>query len=256
MANRILFETWAPPASLWSRWAKPVLFAETLHGMLSNRSLSEKELDAAKTAWALPNNNDTAIVLDVPGETAVLYAVALANKGYQPVALFNTTSGSRAAIDVSKIKKALTLGAANLRGMTIPAKAPPAFILDSERKPQGRSPKPGQYDNRWVVLPQDFPSGRFLMNHGIRNIVILRVGTKPAADDLSHILVRWQERGLRIRGASLNSNAAAGDIRVTRPNLFRLAFSRLLVMFGLRRNSAGGFGAVVPEESSGGGYYG
>jgi hypothetical protein len=47
-------------------------------------------------------------------------------------------------------------------------------------------------------------------------------------------------------------------VTVAKPKRFRSIWYRLLAIAGLRRNSAGGFGSVVPQPSSsgGGGYRG
>ena len=74
--------------------------------------------------------------------------------------------------------------------------APPAFLLDSRRFPRGKAASPGQFDNRWMVFPQDFPSGKLLLSRGLRRAVVVREG--PLMDDLAHVLRRWQEAGVRI----------------------------------------------------------
>jgi hypothetical protein len=43
-------------------------------------------------------------------------------------------------------------------------------------------------------------------------------------------------------------------LRVNRPSNFKTLWYRALAMMGLRRNSAGGFGSVIPELASGGGF--
>jgi hypothetical protein len=73
--------------------------------------------------------------------------------------LFNGTSGPAAVIDVGRLTRALAAGAPAIRGYRLPPDAPPAFLLDSRRNEPATPPAPGAYDNRWVVLAQDFPSG-------------------------------------------------------------------------------------------------
>jgi len=42
-------------------------------------------------------------------------------------------------------------------------------------------------------------------------------------------------------------------VEIQKPSRFRSAMYRMLAMVGLRRNSAGGFGAIVPIPGQGGG---
>ena len=48
-------------------------------------------------------------------------------------------------------------------------------------------------------------------------------------------------------------SAGARGLTVSRPALFRAVFHRFLALAGFRRHSLGGFGATLPEPSSGGG---
>ena len=65
-------------------------------------------------------------------------------------------------------------------------------------------------------------------------------------EDLAHVLFRWQEAGLRIRGRG------GREIRVERPPRYRALWYRALATLGLRRNDTGGFGSLVPENTGAG----
>ena len=113
---------------------------------------------------------------------------------------------------------------------------------------------PGRFDNRWAVFPQDFPSASFLMSNGVRAVVLgQRLADEPQRD-LAHVLLRWQEAGIQILLGALQRDASPEPIRVSRPGQFRALWYRALVLAGLRRNSAGGFGAVVPVPSQSSGF--
>ena len=73
-------------------------------------------------------------------------------------------------------------------------------------------------------------------------------------NDLAHVLLRWQEAGIQILSWKLNEQTAPAPIRCNGPPRFRALWYQALALAGLRRNSTGGFGGVVPEPSSGGGY--
>src|SRR5947208_11636408 len=76
-----IFSVWAPDGSLWSRWAKPVLFAH-LDSALSQIPV---QAAAADMSWAPPPAEKTAFVLDLPAAEGVLNGFALATLGYHPV---------------------------------------------------------------------------------------------------------------------------------------------------------------------------
>ena len=113
---------------------------------------------------------------------------------------------------------------------------------------------PGRFDNRWTVFPQDFPSANFLSSHGVRSAVLGQLFVGEPQRDLAHVLMRWQDAGIRILACDVQRDAPPEPIRITRPGQFRMLWYRALVIAGLRRNSAGGFGAVVPEPSQSSGF--
>jgi hypothetical protein len=241
-----VFETWAPQTSVWSPWAKPVLFT----AMESASALAE--LPAPGVAWAPDAASQTAIVVDLPGVDAVAVGVALAGRGYRPVPLFNGCHGPAAAVDVMPLVEAIAAAQAVLERIAPAPGAPPAFLLDSRRT--AIAPAPGAFDNRWVVLPQDFPSATSLVSHGIRQAVV--VTRRPVADDLTHVLLRWQEAGIPVLGIS-DEGGRAAPLALSRPSQFRSAVHALLARAGLRRSSAGGFGALIPippPPGTGGGF--
>jgi hypothetical protein len=246
-----LFEIWAPSDRLWSQWAKPVLFTHCAARVIpEGQAVAWPRLDA-------PNDHITALVIDLPRALAVDYGIAAARDGYWPVPLFNCCFGPGAVLNVIEMLDRLALGTEELRHLSIPPNAPPAFLLDSKRMiPEGVL-LPGSFDNRYIILPQDFPSAGFLKTHGItRAVWIYQViqgysPRKEPREDLAHVLRRWQEGGIEIYGTELNSGHT-DRIDIPRPSRFRSIFYRAFALMGLRRNSAGGFGGIIPQPSSGG----
>lgn len=252
MTRMELYEAWAPPESVWSRWAKPVLFAE-MPLTQTSEALGDALVETTGLSCPAPDER-TALVVELPGVQSVVAGADLARRGYRPVPLFNASSGPAAILDVERIKAALRRYAPTLGALSIPADAPPAFLLDSERLAGSRIVAPGRFDNRWVVLPQDFPSGNFLLSQDIRSAALLRINGERVSDDLAHVLRRWQEAGMPLRRLSTTPGAKCRPLEVPRPSRFRALWYRALAVAGLRRNSAGGFGGIVPLPSSGGGY--
>ncbi len=246
-----LFETWAPSASPWAAWAKPVLFAH-------RPPAAGADFGEATSPGAIPaSDGATAVVVDLPGPAGVTAAVPLARLGYRPVPVYNAVpagAGVPAAVDVGAILSALAATAADLRAVRLAADAPPAFLLDAGRRVAraGVTLGPGVFDNRSVSLPTDFPSAGRLRAAGVRRIVLVQPTTAPPASDLAHTLRRWQDGGLPI----LRYAADAPDrppvlVAVARPGGFRSMWHGLTARLGLRRHPLGGFGGTLPFPSSG-----
>lgn len=251
-----LFDLWAPPDAVWSRWAKPVLFAGWPPPLFHSRGAEPGAPAPAEAAAAVPDilpDPSLAVVVDLPGAGAVEAGLALARRGYRPVPSFNGGDHPGALVDVEPILRALASGAEILREIGLSPEAPPAFLLDSRRQSPDGAPEPGRYDNRWLVFPQDFPSASFLLSRRIRRVLLIQeAGRTRPADDLAHGLRRWQEAGIEMLLLHPGEGSPAA-FQVAKPPRFRNLFYRALATLGLRRNSAGGFGAVIPLSSSGGG---
>lgn len=243
---------WAPEGVVWSEWAKPVVFAHR-SVLLTEPALVVPEL----TLSSLPRPWDqSALVVDLPGAQSVLIGLALAERGYRPVPLYNGTSGPAAVVPMDAIEHALGAGADVLKRCTITPDARPAFLLDSERSTTLGAGVPGRYDNRWIVLPQDAPSGTFLLSQGVREVTVIQQRLETPQPDLSHVLLRWKEAGLRLRAISLETGAVDEDLSLAVPQRFRRLWYGAIALMGLRRNNVGGFGSTVPEQTQSSGFYG
>jgi hypothetical protein len=250
--NRIeAFESWAPPDGVWSVWAKPVLFVE---GVLAQPGAESPPAQRRVEAWWTPAaTGDTAVVVDLPGDYSVEVGLALARRGYRPVPLYNCAPGPDPVVKVDELVRGLFSGAAELRELRLPPNAPPAFLLDSCRWADLMLSS-GQFDNRWLVFPQDFPSANFLLARGIGRVLLVRESAqvRQPARDLAHVLLRWQEAGVAILAYATQSAGPLEPLTVWRPSHFRRLWYRALVLAGLRRHGGGGFGAAVPEDGGGG----
>ena len=251
MSPEDCYAAWAPDDVEWARWAKPVLFTQ----LDAPAGTEPPALPAFDAVGALPEAGDgVAVVVELPGEESLLTGLKLATRGFRPVPLYNATWGPRPALDVSLIVRWLRAGAEFLTKAGLRPDAPPAFLLDADRN--RRQPAPGDYDNRWVVLPQDFPSATLLLSRRIREVVLIQRGGAAPREDLAHVLRRWQEGGVRIMTLDLERGGAPAVLDVPRPSTFRIAWYGLIALLGLRRSNVGGFGGMVPEQTSGGGFRG
>jgi len=238
------YKLWAPKDALWTEWVKPVLFAN----MNQATFLGKPEIPAL--TWMSHPDRSAAIIVDLPGKEGTLEGLALARIGYRPIPLYNGVCGFssvRPAVSTFEIVDALGSFADELPRWNIRHDAPPAFLLDSNRMREFNLP--GGYDNRWCVFPQDMPSAAYLMSKGIRSVI---VRTGFIRDDLTHILRRYENHGLAIYKHDGHDQKR---ITVPKPFWFKSLFYRFGVTFGLRRNSAGGFGGLIPDASDGGGWH-
>jgi len=230
------YKIWAPEDSIWSQWAKPVLFARE---PLAYRS---HKLEIPDVKWINSADRSTMVIVDLPRHSGVIESLGLARIGYRPVPLYNGVNAynSRTIVNVNEIVNTLFKGADDLEAMNIRPDAPPVFMLDSNRMAGGGKER-GTFDNRWCVFPQDMPSAAFLLNNGISRVI---VRTEFIQNDLSHILHRYQEEGLSIYHCDGEN---IRKIPVAKPSKFRSLSYRFKTVMGLTRNATGGFGAFIPE---------
>src|SRR5215469_3092864 len=178
-----MYAVWAPDSSLWSPWTKPVLFAY-LDAMAA---ASELPAASANLDWCPPAKDKVVVVVDLAGAESVLMGVALAERGYRPVPLYNAvplpsgypvldpaTGRNVAAVDVLPIISSLRRGAERLANLQISTDAPPVFLLDDNRQGDGRTMMEDEFDNRSVCFTTDFPSANFLLGHGFQQALIVQ----------------------------------------------------------------------------------
>lgn len=250
-----MFAIWAPDqpddefGPTWTSWAKPVLFA-SINAKPPGAHLHQVDLrDLRDALRRLPGKY--ALVIDLPGPEAIAVGFELARLGMRPVPLFNGCPGDNEVVSTSELIAALRAATPLLERCAIPADAWPAFLLDSRRMSTAVAPQPGRFDNRWFTFPQDFPSANLLLARGFQTIIVVQERVGQPADDLAHVLRRWQEAGVELRCTTLGSSQLQ-PLKVDRPKRFRNLWYLMLALVGLFPNSAGGFGAVIPQPSSGG----
>ena len=260
MNKEQIFAAWAPDDSLWSTWAKPVLFAHLDAVRPAFNSFAEPPMPVAPPLpvdldWCPPAADKVALIVDLPGPEGVVLGVLLAERGYRPVPLYNALplpnslppGRHEAVVNVLPILDALRGQAERLAGLKLPANAPPAFLLDARR--QGDVvPDPERFDNRSVCFTTDFPSANFLHAHGLERALLVQSAGPQAAPDLSHVLRRWQDGGIALQ-ILRPDDAQPERLVVPKPAWYGAMFQRALAAFGLHRSSSGGFGAWMTSAS-------
>jgi hypothetical protein len=250
-----IYRIWAPPDALWSRWVKPILFS-VADGVFEAGPIHSVHFEAD---WA-PVTGPAAIVLDLPRDDGVRWSVKLAGMGYRPVPLYNAlpfpvsekmtvpTSRPISAVQVEPILAALVREASVLEQVHLASDAPPVFLLDADRRLARTNLTPGVFDNRSVCFSTDFPSAEFLLNHGIRSVVIVHENTNFARD-LQEILVSWQRGGVQVLRKRRGDTGPPTPVVVKQSSFLSTIWFRLAVALGLHKSELGGFGGIVPSSS-------
>lgn len=260
MTPEYVYNVWAPAGGPWSPWVKPVLFAYL-------QPLAHYGNDAllpalAETSWMPPADGSAVLVLDLPGALGVAVAFAAARGGFRPVPLYNAVpsptphalASAAAVCDLSPVVAAMSLVTPELDGLNLAFTAPPAFVLDADRRfGRGARPMPGMFDNRSISLPTDFPSANVLLSSAIRRALLVQENRLDPQEDLAHTLLRWQQAGMTIESVQLAAPPPVRPVPITvsKPSMFRRAWYRFLATAGLRRSPLGGFGGLLPLASAG-----
>lgn len=253
MKQHSIYDIWAPMDSLWSDWAKPVLF-DRLFSSDQDPTNRPLETDTIELENLPPSSGNMAVIIDLPGEQSIHAGIKLAVKGYRPVPLYNAAPPpgaplTSAVVEVSRIRSALIAYSGLLNSLPLTPISPPCFLLDSWRRQGTGTANPGKFDNRWVTFPEDYPSATFLLSKGVRGIVVIKADPGQPQEDLRHVLLRWQEAGLHIYITTPGTLTDPQPVTITKPSYFGSLWYRFLCVTGLRRNSTGGFGDVIPHPS-------
>ena len=256
MTSEEIFNIWAPAEAPWSLWAKPVLFAFAFPTDVIDQPASSVP---PQPPWIVKADRPSALVLDLPGPAGVEAGLLAAKHGFRPVPLYNAlpspggllSNAPDTVCDVRSILYAICRATPELGQLKLPLNAPPAFLLDSQRRTGHAAPLPGMFDNRSVSLPTDFPSAVRIRESGVNRVVLVQESALEPQADLAHTLLRWQEGGIRIEAATLAASATPAPITIRKPPLYRMMWQRLLATIGFRRNPLGGFGGRLPSPSVG-----
>ena len=253
MERERIFDAWSPAGGRWSRWVKPPLFAQ-LNERLAV-ALDDPYRQAAgpwakvDVSWA-PAPGASALVVDLPGGDAIHTGLALAARGYRPVPVLNVCTAVGEVIDQRPLLEALRAGAPYLAGLALPEGAPPAFLVDSRRATPDRPLVVGAFDNRWMLFPNDFPSARFLLGHGITRALLVVAGPERPATDTLDVLQTWRER-LTLERLALDGDRALQDVPQHGATWLGRLLARTKAVEGLHggRWFTSGFGGRVPPPS-------
>ncbi len=260
MDRESVFDAWAPRDSIWTPWAKPVLFAHVdgsdAAGFTFPRPTWVHEdllhlADPAAGYRISAQRPKPAVVVDLPGVDGIAVGLALAEIGFRPVPLYTALPSFASVVPMEDVVRAITVGSLELATRTLSPTAAPAFLLDARRMGPKAGARVGQFDNRAVTFPGDFPSSERLRSGGVDSVILISAGDVGPQADLEATLVGWQRAGLPILHVRADSPSPARPIRVRSPG----AIARLTMWwerYFLRRDPGGGIGAWKLERPHGG----
>jgi hypothetical protein len=255
-----VFDAWAPRDSIWTPWAKPVLFAhvdgiDTAGFALPRATWIDADLlnlaDPAAEYRTSAQRPKPAVVVDLPGVESVAVGLALAELGLRPVPLYTALPSFASVVPMEDVVRAIAIGSTELANAALSPSAAPAFLLDARRMGPKDGARVGQFDNRAVTFPGDFPSSERLRSAGIDSVILIEAAGVGPQTDLEPTLVEWQRAGLPILHVRADAPATARPIRVRAPT----AMARLTMWWErylLSRDPSGGIGTWKLERPHGG----
>jgi hypothetical protein len=241
MTDKEVYETWAPRGAAWSKWISPVPFTE-IH------CDEAPALEAVPDTWLSIKTPaaGTAMVVDLLGPEAVRRSMEFARSGFRPAPILNAApapgprfigdAGQRTLVDTVSVRRELRVATTELAALSMPLDAPPAFVLDASRMAAKSIEVAGRFDNRWIVYPQDFPSGAKLREHGISRVVVIQQ-TDAIAEDVNDVLCGWQSEGLEIFTRRDGARTVDMKVLVKRTSRLKLLWRRVLRWLGFKTNS-------------------
>jgi hypothetical protein len=248
-----LFDVWVHPGAVWAEWVKPVLFAHLPRALppFSHPPLPD-------LSWVPAPAERWAIVVDLPGALAVAVGLALAEKGYRPVPLFNGCpppegDESLAVIDVEPTLAGLVEGGPRLQALPLPLDAPPAFLVDANRNSPRRLAdlETEAFYNVSTLFETDFPSAEFLRAVGLTGVLWLCERERVPAADLGYVLRLWQRGGLALGVKRLSEWGGLRPLAGGGLWLLYRFLHRLWASISLRPCPMGGYGDFLPGPSGG-----
>ena len=271
MTKEEVFLAWAPQDSIWSPWVLPVPFAQ-LNCLDFTHPAADEQVPSMPSWVTVGEREGQGYVVDIPGRDAMRFGILLASSGIRPVPVIDGSPGAsdfyfsqnvesstkstwhpNVVVDMTELLRALCEGAARLKDIALSPVTMPAFLLDADRRTGHRPAQVGMYDNRWQVFAQDFPSAKFLLEHGVRGVLLVQERKGQPQEDLAHVLLRWQESGIAIESVGMKDGSMPEGIQIAKPSRFRRIWYRALAILRFRRSGTGGFGGFEGFSMGSGG---
>ena len=194
MLGREIYKIWAPEGAKWIDWVRPVPFVNITE---QSEIYEVSEFIIPRINYIKKLSNDTAIIIDLPGNESIKEGIAIAKLGFRPIPIYNGTDeqkGAIATVNNKLVKIGLVKGALELKKIKLENDAPPAFLLDTNRMNRFKMDE-SVFDNSWDIYAQDMPSAEYFLENGINKVI---VRGESVQKDLKKILYKFQKKGIKI----------------------------------------------------------
>jgi hypothetical protein len=275
-----------PPQSPWSRYEKLTLLtylADTpvVASMpdVGGLDVVHRAQEAAARLAMLGLPEGTLWIVDLRGAASVAFGATLSRMSsakVAPVMTFNNWPAEHEVVPAEQTLAALvTMRPRLLTGADVVAT--PVFLLDAWRLAYREvTPDPEAIDNRYILLPSDFPDPATLRAAGIHRVVYVveeRSSASTEEDDVHEVALDYQHAGIGISFVDLNGLAQLGgagpemerEARWDPGSSWDLCFSDWSFTVGSRSTilddpafyarARGGFGGVRAAPQGGGRAY-
>lgn len=205
-----------PPQSPWARYGKLTLLA-SIDGASGSRELPDVDaLEVLKTAERAAGQlavvgapADTMWIVDVRGAASVAFGAALSKRAQTPIAPVLTFNNWPAPNELVPAEE--TLAALLTRTPKLPApdelSTRPVFLLDAWRLAyRFDRPDDDVVDNRYALMPTDFPAPVALTTQGIRRVIYVVEDldeTEQEEEDLHPVLRAYYDAGIAVHMVDL-----------------------------------------------------
>lgn len=252
-----LFHAWSPvTGSIWEPFHCAPLFAALDRIPISKRGPTDPalalEIEAPLSPlrdWLSKNTScfsaNTWVIVDLPGVLSPALAIELLRNECQTICTFDHWPHTAGLLKPEQILGQLLRHAslaATLRDK-LSKNAPPAWICDRQRLGGARG-RPRQFDNRYFLDDSILPGSGILRSAQIHRVVYISEehGQTPVADIGSYLAFLQKESSIEVVGLGMNHpEAGFYPLPPCRPWTHHAAFQRA---------AAGGFGTLIPTEST------
>jgi hypothetical protein len=260
LSAEVLYDVWGPvPGSPWESYHCVTLFA-ALDRLLKTgigptdpsvaaqleENLGNPAMGKVKTpGWAGPG---VFALIDLPGPQSVTLGAHLIRSGMQPICTFDNWPHPAGLLSPEKIVPQLLRYASLIdsqRHLLSPT-SPPVWLCDRNRFGFGPG-KPRDFDNRYYLDDSVLPGADILRASGIETVIcVVPTSGEILKDDLRFYFATLKQHGFNTLWTHLTDPELRLMELAVRPHK-KPAFQEF------KRSSAGGFGAMIPEPSSGSG---
>lgn len=213
-----------PPQNPWSRYEKLTLLTYLADTPVVANMPDLRGLDVVRRAQAAASHlalmglpAGTLWIVDLRGAASVAFGATLSHMSsakIAPVMTFNNWPAEHEVVPAEQTLAALVTMRPRLLSASDQATTP-VFLLDAWRLAYREvEPDPEAIDNRYILLPSDFPDAAALRAAGISRVMYVvesRSSASTEEDDMHEIALDYQHAGIGIAFVDLDTLAQVGS---------------------------------------------